>query len=388
MALDQEALRRHLHETDERLQDVGLALAAPGESKRIVCVKDVIEPRVKRESDGRDEADYCIAKNVAVVTCGPIVGYQEGIIDMSGPGADLSPYSELSIVALDLKFSDEINRHEHEEAVRNLGFAAAEYIARCCLGETPDRVEQMPWRKLSEQNELPRIAYVYLVLSQGLLHDTYVFGRNAREDLPIACDPTRLLGNAIISGNCVSACDKNTTYNHQNNPILQDLVEGHGRRWNFVGVVITNSLTRLAEKEASAQRSVDLVREMNADGAIVSKEGFGNPDSDLMMLLRGLEQAGVKSVAVTDEFAGIEGDSQSLADSVPEADALASTGNANERVELPAMATTIGPLPDVARLAGGYPHSLREDGSMVVELQAIVGATNELGCGKLSCREV
>jgi len=52
------------------------------------------------------------------------------------------------------------------------------------------------------------------------------------------------------------------------------------------------------------------------------------------------------------------------------------------------MSTTIGPLPDISRLAGGYPHSVREDGSMEVELQAIIGSTNQLGFGRLSCREV
>jgi glycine reductase len=52
------------------------------------------------------------------------------------------------------------------------------------------------------------------------------------------------------------------------------------------------------------------------------------------------------------------------------------------------MTTTIGPLPDVARLAGGYPASLRADGSLEIELQAIMGATNELGFGHLSCQEV
>jgi sarcosine reductase len=107
-----------------------------------------------------------------------------------------------------------------------------------------------------------------------------------------------------------------------------------------------------------------------------------------MMIVRGLEQAGIKTVAITDEFAGGDGGSQSLADTTPEADALISTGNANERIELPVMTTTIGPLPDVLRLAGGYPHSLRDDGSMEVELQAIIGSTNQLGYSRLSCREV
>ena len=43
---------------------------------------------------------------------------------------------------------------------------------------------------------------------------------------------------------------------------------------------------------------------------------------------------------------------------------------------------------DVDRLAGGYAGSLQPDGSLEVELQAIMGATNELGFSSLSCREI
>ena len=226
-----------------------------------------------------------------------------------------------------------------------------------------------------------------MLLSQGLLHDTYVLGHNAQAGLPRVLDPRVVLDTGIVSGNCVSACDKNTTFHHQNNPVATALLAGHGQRWNFLGVVATNEPTRLAEKRKSAERAIALVRELGADGVVISKEGFGNPDADLMMLVRGLEQSGIKTVALTDEYAGSDGGSQSLADATPEADALVSTGNANARVELPAMTTTIGPLPDVARLAGGYAQSVREDGSMEVEIQAIIGSTNQLGFGRLSCRE-
>ena len=79
---------------------------------------------------------------------------------------------------------------------------------------------------------------------------------------------------------------------------------------------------------------------------------------------------------------------QSLADATPEADAIISTGNANQDVHLAPMTRTIGPLPDVTRLAGGYAGSLNDDGSMDVELQAIIGATNQLGFQRLACREL
>ena len=151
---------------------------------------------------------------------------------------------------------------------------------------------------------------------------------------------------------------------------------------------MTNEPTRLAAKQRSAERAVELVRELGADAAIITKEGFGNPDADLMMIIRALEAAGIATVAITDEFAGTDGASQSLTDATPEADALVSVGNANELIELPAMQTVIGPLPDVARLAGGYAQSVHEDGTMTVELQAIIGSTNQLGFSRLSCREI
>ena len=235
---------------------------------------------------------------------------------------------------------------------------------------------------------LPRIACVDMLLSQGLLHDTYVLGKNASEGLPRIFDPLVAIDGGIVSGNCVSACDKTTTWHHQHNPVITELLAGHGQRWNFVGLVLTNLQTRLAAKRRSAEQAVALARELAPAGVILTKEGFGNPDADLMMLIDGLEKAGIRTVAITDEYAGSAGDSQSLADTTPAADALVSVGNANEQLRLPPMRRVIGPLPDVARLAGGYPHSLGEDGSLEVELQAIVGATNQLGFGNLSCRGV
>jgi glycine reductase len=107
-----------------------------------------------------------------------------------------------------------------------------------------------------------------------------------------------------------------------------------------------------------------------------------------MMIVRGLEAAGIATVAITDEFAGVDGRSQSLADTAAEADAVISTGNANALVELPAMSRVLGPLDRVTSLAGASPESVRADGRLVVELQAIVGATNALGQGRLRAAEV
>lgn len=99
-----------------------------------------------------------------------------------------------------------------------------------------------------------------------------------------------------------------------------------------------------------------------------------------------IEKKGIKTVIVTDEYAGRDGASQSLADADALADAVVTGGNANEVIELPPMDKIIGYIEPVNSIAGGFDGSLKKDGSIVVELQAITGATNELGFNKLTAK--
>jgi glycine reductase len=381
-------LSRLIAARDERIRSAAIRFASPGDPVRIVCTKDVIQPRFKPDGGRPGTGESFVLEGVAVVTCGPIIGFQEGIIDMQGPGADYTPFSKLSLVVMEIAVVPGTGPHEHEATVRSAGLYLSELLARCCARLPAADTREIRWERSAIDTNLPSVVYIDMVLTQGLLHDTYVLGRYAGDVLPAIFDPRVLIDGGLVSGNCVSACDKNTTYHHQKNPIVTELLERHGSELNFVGVVVTKAPTRLAEKQRAAEQAVALARKLDATGAIVTKEGFGNPDADLMMIARGLEAHGISTVAVSDEFAGNDGASQSLADGTPEANALVSVGNANETIILPPMQTVVGPLPDVARLAGGYAQSLREDGSMSVELQAIVGSTNQLGFGRLSCRNI
>jgi len=100
------------------------------------------------------------------------------------------------------------------------------------------------------------------------------------------------------------------------------------------------------------------------------------------------QRQGIKTVIVTDEYAGRDGASQSLADADPLADAVVTGGNANEVITLPVMAKVIGNNKPAEIIAGGFDGSLAKDGSITVEIQAIIGATNELGFNKISAREI
>jgi glycine reductase len=401
--LNKDELIAHIKE-DERFASVEVELAKPGEEVRIVPVKDVIQPRVKVEGSGEifpgmigdvetvGSGKTNVLDGCAVVTAGKIVGFQEGIIDMTGIGAEYTPFSKTINIVLVIEPKAGMAQHEYEQAVRIAGFKAAVYIGKAGKDVVPDTVEtyeSLPFTETSDvYPTLPRVAYVYMLQSQGLLHDTYVYGIDAKRILPTIMSPTEMMDGAIVSGNCVSACDKNTTYHHLNNPIIEDLFKRHGKDFNFVGVIITNENVTLADKKRSSSFTAKLCELLGLDGVVVSEEGFGNPDTDLIMNCVKIENKGIKTVLVTDEYAGRDGASQSLADADPKANAVVTAGNANEVITLPPIKRVIGSLDPVDRIAGGFDGSLASDGSITVEIQAITGATNELGFNKLTAKGI
>ena len=389
---------------DDHLSSVDVQIARPGESIRITPVKDVIEPRVKIDGPGGvfpgvlskvqtvGTGKTNVLKGCAVVTTGKIVGFQEGIIDMMGPGAEYTPFSKLNNLVLVCNPVEGLKQHDHERAVRLAGLKAAAYLGETARSLTPDNVEVYETLPLLESIKkypnLPKIAYVQMLQSQGLLHDTYVYGVDAKQIVPTMLYPTEIMDGAVISGNCVSACDKNTTYHHLNNPVVQDLYSQHGKEINFLGVIITNENVYLADKERSSDWTAKLAEYLGLDGVVISQEGFGNPDTDLIMNCRKIEEKGIKTVIITDEYAGRDGASQSLADAHASANAVVTGGNANEVIVLPKLDKVIGTLDYTDIIAGGFDGSLDPNGTITVEIQAITGATNELGYNKMSAKTI
>ena len=181
---------------DEHIKSVSFDIARPGESVRITPVKDVIEPRVKVEGRGGvfpgvinkvdtvGEGKTYALKGMAVVTAGKIVGFQEGIIDMTGVGAQYTPFSKTLNLVMVCEPVDNIKQHDYEKAVRFAGFRVAVYLGELARDLTPDETKVYETYGVMEGKEkfpdLPRVAYVQMLQSQGLLHDTYVYGVEQR----------------------------------------------------------------------------------------------------------------------------------------------------------------------------------------------------------------
>lgn len=387
---------------DDRIISAGVELARPGESVRIAPVKDVIEPRVKvvgggeifpgsinkvkQVGSGRTHA----LVGAAVITCGRIVGFQEGLIDMSGPAAKYTPFSETNNVCVVIEPAEGIETHDYEAAGRIAGLKIAAYIGEAGRNTEPDEVvvyETKPvLDQVNEYPNLPKIGYVHMLQSQGLLHDTYYYGVDAKLMVPTFMYPTEIMDGAIVSGNCVAPCDKVTTFHHLNNPVIEDLYKRHGKDLNFIGVILTNENVFLADKERSSDMTAKLCEFLGLDGVLITEEGYGNPDTDLMMNCKKVTQNGVKVVLITDEFPGRDGKSQSLADAVEEGDALVSCGNGNVIIDFPPMEKVIGTLDFIETMIGGYEGSLKPDGSIEAELQIVIASTIANGYNKLAAK--
>src|SRR5215469_1627989 len=96
---------------DNRILDAEIELARPGESLRIVNVRDVIEPRVKVQVNGVVYPGICSRSietvgsgvthrlsGVSVVESANVIyydgndGWLDRFLDMSGPGASAAPW--------------------------------------------------------------------------------------------------------------------------------------------------------------------------------------------------------------------------------------------------------------------------------------------------------
>ena len=394
LTVNKEELISKLKE-DERIKDVKLDVARPGEKVRIIPVKDVIEPRVKIEGEGNGfpgvstkmaqlgDGKVNVLYGAAVVTVGDIVGFQEGVVDMWGEGAKWTPFSKTFNLVVDIIPVEGLAPHVHETTVILAGLKAAEFVGEAGRNVDPDEVVVYEMGSHAEESkkypDLPKVAYVEMLISQGLLHDGYIYGVNSQLILPTLLHPNEELDGAVISGNCVAACDKITTYQHQNNSAILDLYAEHGKTINFLGVILTPELTTLEGKFRTCDYTAKLCKSLGADGVIISEEGYGNPDSDLLMICKRLEDSGIKTVLITDECSGWDGMSQPLADTAKEAIAVVSTGNVSHVVTLPPADRVIGNDKAIATLAGGWEGCLEEDGSLKCELNAVIGATSEIG---------
>ena len=161
----------------------------------------------------------------------------------------------------------------------------------------------------------------------------------------------------------------------QNFPTIKELFAEDGKSLNFVGVIMSMLNVALDQKERAAVMVRDMALNLGVDYAIVTEEGYGNPDADYVRCQVILEDAGIPVVGISNECTGRDGRSQPLVTLDEKMTALVSTGNVSELIRLPACKTVIGYLEAMNRdgMSGSWGYdevlgkSARDDGSIIME---------------------
>lgn len=393
--------------SDGRITEAELYIAKPGDEIRMCPVKEAIEPRTRPDKRGvfpgytgelkaAGEGTTYALKNCSVLVVGRHWGgFQDGVIDMSGEGQKYTLFGELNNLVL-VADTDEIfeqrEQQKKNDALRRAGHKLAEYIAACVNELDPEEKEIYELDSMIKRGEtmenLPSVVYVMQPQSQmeEAGYNTLVYGWDMNHVVPTVMHPNEILDGAMVSGSFMPVSSKWSTYDFQNCPNIKALYKEHGKTINFLGVIMSNLNVALEQKERAALFVAQIAKSLGADGAVVAEEGYGNPDADFIGCYVALEDAGIKTVGVTNECTGRDGQSQPLVTLDEKCDAIVSCGNVSELIELPPMKTVLGELEALSRdgLSGGWADdeilgsSVRADGSIIME-------NNSMFCGDRVC---
>jgi glycine reductase len=380
---------------DPALASVRLSWVSPGDSARIVKVLDAVEPRSKGLKGGafpgfvspakvQGRGETHVLRGAAVVAAGFLPRAQEALVEMSGPAAELSPLglTHNLVVEFDPALDAEGGAAwENVDAALRRGMlrvAARLADAAAAAGAPPDEVEEIatPGPR-SGEGPLPRVGAITNLQTQGAFKDVFFYGHSLAGSPPVVIDACEIDDGAVVSGQYGHPALRNPTYVHQNNPVVAALRAADTATLEFAGLILSPEPVDQAAKELTAAHTARLCAALGWDAAIITKEGGGNADSDNSLKMDALEEVGILGVGLFSEMSGPDGTAPPLVSPPSTATAMVSTGNYDERLQLPA----------VERAYGGERFALLDvdaSAAMEVPIAVIVAALSPLGWGKLT----
>ena len=393
---------------DEHITESDIVLTKPGDKTRIVPVKEAIEPRYRLDGGATfpgitgkiervGEGKAVALKGCSVLAVGKHWGsFGDGLIDMSGEGAKYTIFSKLNNICLVADTDEEFERHEQQKknhAIRWAAHRLAEYLGSIVKDMDSENNEVFDLDPITKRDEkvkdLPSVVYVMQPQSQmeELGYNDLVYGWDTNRMVPTYMHPNEVLDGAIISGSFMPCSSKWSTYDFQNCPTIKSLYKEHGKTINFLGVIMSNLNVSLEQKVRAGMFVQQIASNLGADAAILAEEGYGNPDADFIECYKVLEEAGIKTIGMTNECTGRDGQSQPLVTLDESADAIVSCGNVSALIKLPPMENVIGELDSLKRdgLSGGWEDdeilgpSVKEDGSIIMENNSMFCGDSVLG---------
>jgi glycine reductase len=395
---------------DARITDAWLDVAAPGERTRITGIRDLVEPRhkvsgngqvfpgilgaVEPVGDGRTHrlsgmTVIAAAEYEGTVRAGTTVP-RSAILDMTGPGAEVSRFSVYPHLVLSLRLSPGLGELDAHSAIQLAEYRVAQRLARITENLMPTKVSTY-----DVDERYPKLPTVMLV--QGCITDPQhahsgvgYYGLSWRNSLATFVHPNELFDGAVTVDTTRSGRGYYpSTWDWQNHPLVLELYAAHGKSINFGGIILQRIRFETHHgKEVGALNAARLAKAMGADGALITWIGGGNAFVDVMLTVRACEKSGIKTTLVTYENGGKEGRDSPVLFYVPEADAVVSTGSLDKVLELPAMDRVIGPYDEIKILPFPGAAPVAAKGALSLEARdLLMGGVDLWGEGDFRCEE-
>jgi glycine reductase len=129
------------------------------------------------------------------------------------------------------------------------------------------------------------------------------YGDNFVHALPIFIHPNEILDGAVLNRDYLQMPNADPTFLYQNHPMLLELYRRHNIDINWVGTVMYNAPHEVKDKKRNAMKIAQYSKEMlNADIAILTKEGGGHPQIDLALSCVLCEENAIKTAMLISEF--------------------------------------------------------------------------------------
>ena len=149
-----------------------------------------------------------------------------------------------------------------------------------------------------------KVVIVKEIMGQGAMHDNFilpvepvgVLGARANVDLgnvPVCVSPLEVLDGCIHALTCIGPASKEMSRHYWREPLVLEAL--HDEEIDLCGVIFVGSPQINAEKFYVSKRVGHTVEMMDADGAFVTTEGFGNNHIDFASHI---EQIGMRGIPV------------------------------------------------------------------------------------------
>jgi D-proline reductase (dithiol) PrdA len=154
----------------------------------------------------------------------------------------------------------------------------------------------------------PRVVLIKEIMGQGAMHDNIlcptepcgVLGGQKNVDLgnvPLMLSPNEVRDGGIHALTCIGPATKEMTRHYFREPLVEKLA--NDKELNFIGVIFVGSPQVNDEKTFVSERLGAWVETLEAEGAIVTTEGFGNNHIDFISHINQIGKRNIPVVGVS-----------------------------------------------------------------------------------------